>query len=144
MRVLKRYSDLEQSSVGQIKSGPSGSGVGIITTLLMAVASLVVVIKAVRASYMSCAPQYVLAHDPTEFILPQRDRDFDGVSGAVTRRSSPCGAGGWCTARRSSFPIGWPFHGDNDPTEIIYVRQAFGACSTIRRSAFFTGDAFGA
>lgn len=43
-----RYSDLNQSASGQIKSGPSGSGVGIITTLLMAVATLVVVVKAVR------------------------------------------------------------------------------------------------
>ncbi|CAM9683513.1 unnamed protein product [Pylaiella littoralis] len=42
------YSDLNQDSSGQIKSGPSGSGVGIITTLLMAVASLVVIVKAIR------------------------------------------------------------------------------------------------
>ncbi|CAM9482552.1 unnamed protein product [Scytosiphon promiscuus] len=42
------YSDLNQSSSGQIVSGPSGSGVGIITTLLMAVATLVVIVKAVR------------------------------------------------------------------------------------------------
>lgn len=42
------YSDLNQSAGGQIKSGPSGSGVGIITTLLMAVASVVVVVKAAR------------------------------------------------------------------------------------------------
>lgn len=43
-----RYSDLNQSASGQIKSGPSGSGVGIITTLLMSVATMVVVVKAVR------------------------------------------------------------------------------------------------
>ncbi|CBJ28103.1 conserved unknown protein [Ectocarpus siliculosus] len=42
------YSDLNQDSSGQIKSGPSGSGVGIITTLLMAVGTLVVVAKAIR------------------------------------------------------------------------------------------------
>lgn len=42
-----RYSDLNQSASGQIVSGPSGSGVGIITTLLMCVATVVVVIKAV-------------------------------------------------------------------------------------------------
>ncbi len=42
------YSDLNQSAGGQIKSGPSGSGVGIITVLLMSVASVVVMIKAGR------------------------------------------------------------------------------------------------
>eukprot|EP00903_Cladosiphon_okamuranus_P017083 g15742.t1 len=42
------YSDLNQSASGQIKSGPSGSGVGIITTLLMCIATVVVVIKAIR------------------------------------------------------------------------------------------------
>ncbi|CAN0393656.1 unnamed protein product [Ectocarpus sp. 13 AM-2016] len=42
------YSDLNQDSSGQIKSGPSGSGVGIITTLLMTIGTLVVVVKAIR------------------------------------------------------------------------------------------------
>ncbi|CAN0332341.1 unnamed protein product [Hapterophycus canaliculatus] len=42
------YSDLNQNGSGQIRSGPSGSGVGIISTLLMAVATLVVIVKAVR------------------------------------------------------------------------------------------------
>lgn len=45
---IYRYSDLNQTSSGTIESGPSGSGVGIITTLLMAIATLVVIVKAVR------------------------------------------------------------------------------------------------
>lgn len=43
-----RYTDLNQDSSGKIVSGPSGSGVGIVTTLLMAFSSFVVALKAVR------------------------------------------------------------------------------------------------
>ncbi|CAM9827303.1 unnamed protein product [Ascophyllum nodosum] len=39
------YSDLNQDGFGQIKSGPSGSGVGIITTLLCAAATIIVILK---------------------------------------------------------------------------------------------------
>lgn len=67
---VKRYSDLNQSSGGQIKSGPSGSGVGIITALLMAVSSLVVVVKAVRVSYVIRAPPLLLLLLFSGDILP--------------------------------------------------------------------------
>lgn len=42
---MPRYTDLNQDENGQIKSGPSGSGVGIITTLLMASATVIVFMK---------------------------------------------------------------------------------------------------
>lgn len=45
--VTFRYSDLNQSANGNIKSGPSGSGAGIVTAMLMSLATFIVVLKAV-------------------------------------------------------------------------------------------------
>ncbi|CAM9675135.1 unnamed protein product, partial [Choristocarpus tenellus] len=41
------YSDLNQDSSGSLQSGPSGSGVGIVSGLLMSIGTLVIIFKAV-------------------------------------------------------------------------------------------------
>ncbi|CAM9370182.1 unnamed protein product [Discosporangium mesarthrocarpum] len=55
------YSDLSQNSSGGIPSGPAGSGVGIVTGLLMALGTCIVAVKAV--SFFSCT-FYVLGLNP--------------------------------------------------------------------------------
>lgn len=75
-----RYSDLNQDSSGKIVSGPSGSGVGIITTLLMVVATVIVVVKAV-------SKKQILARGPRCWT----------VGGTFARRLSDLAA---TTARR--------------------------------------------